>query len=127
MGIKAVLSLPFAKYVVAKNNKWKSNAIEAQKKLLNTLIKKAKNTQFGIDHDFSCIRNYEDWKKNVPIRDYEDLKDIYNKLLMGKKTSYGPENQFIFVKLQEQHQEQNTFLSVKRVCLITSQLQEMLF
>ena len=42
MGIKAALSLPVAKYVVAKNNKWKSNAIEVQKKLLNTLIKKLK-------------------------------------------------------------------------------------
>ena len=63
MGIKTFLSLPFAKYVVAKNNRWKSNAVEAQKKLLNSLIEKAKNTQFGINHAFSSIKNYEDWKK----------------------------------------------------------------
>lgn len=98
MGIKAALSLPFAKYVVAKNNKWKSNAIEVQKKLLNTLIKKAKNTQFGIDHDFSCISNYEDWKKNVPIRDYEDLRGYIQQIIDGKENILWPGKPIYFCK-----------------------------
>ena len=98
MGIKAALSLPFAKYVVAKNNKWKSNAVEVQKKLLNSLIKKAINTQFGIDHNFSSISNYEDWKKNVPIRDYEDLKGYIQQIIDGEENVLWPGKPIYFCK-----------------------------
>ena len=75
MSIKTALSLPFAKFIIRKNDKWKKNAVKIQQDLLFSLIKKAQNTSFGKDHNFSEISNYSDWKKNVPIRDYEDLKD----------------------------------------------------
>ena len=66
MGLKSLLSLPFAKYVVRKNRWWKNNAVAAQNKLLLSLIKRAKNTQFGKDHNFAEITNYSQWKTAVP-------------------------------------------------------------
>ncbi len=98
MGIKTFLSLPFAKYVVAKNNRWKSNAVEVQKKLFNSLIEKAKNTQFGINHAFSSISNYEDWKKNVPIRDYEGLKGYVQQIIDGGENILWPGKPIYFCK-----------------------------
>lgn len=98
MGIKASLSLPFANYIVAKNNKWKNNAVEIQNKLLDSLIKKAKNTRFGLDHNFFSINNYEDWKNNVPVRDYEALKGYIQQIIEGKESVLWPGKPIYFCK-----------------------------
>ena len=85
MGLKAALSKPFAAWVVRKVNKWKYNAIEAQQKTLKSLIKAAKNTTFGKDHHFSAISNYDDFKRNIPVRDYEGLKSYIDRVVNGEK------------------------------------------
>jgi len=90
MTVKAALSLPFAKYIVSKNNKWKNNAVKVQHALLLSLVKQAKNTQFGKDHSFSEIANYTDWKNNVPVRDYEDLKGSVQEIIDGKENILWP-------------------------------------
>ena len=90
MTVKAALSLPFAKYIVSKNNKWKNNAVKVQYDLLLSLVKQAKNTQFGKDHSFSEIANYPDWKNNVPVRDYEDLKGSVQEIIDGKENILWP-------------------------------------
>ena len=119
MGLKSLLSLPFAKQIVKKNRKWKKNAVKVQNALLLSLVNKAKNTKFGKDHKFSEILNYSDWKKNIPVRDYEELKIYVQEIIEGKKMCFGQGDLFIFVKLQEQLQEQNIFQSAKKVCLTT--------
>ena len=67
MSIKSFLSLPFANYVVLNNKKWKYNAINAQKKVFKTLVKSARNTQFGKDHFFSKINSYSDFKRDIVL------------------------------------------------------------
>ena len=85
MGLKSFFSLPFAKYVLAKNSYWKNNAVVVQKNLLFSLIKTAKKTQFGREHDFNKITSYSDWKKHVPIRDYEGLKGYIQQIINALK------------------------------------------
>ena len=58
MNIKAALSLPFAKYIVNKNKKWKNNALIYQKKVFENLVIRASKTQFGKDHNFSEIKKF---------------------------------------------------------------------
>jgi len=84
MGLKAALSKPFAAFVVKGINKWKKNAAAVQKDILARLIDEAKHTAFGRDHDFKSIRNYEDFKKRVPVRDYEDLKPYIDRVVAGE-------------------------------------------
>ena len=84
MSIKSFLSLPFANYINLKNKKWKYNAVNTQKNILKKLIKSAKKTEFGVDHNFSEINNYSDFKKNVPVRSYEDLSDYIEKIKNGE-------------------------------------------
>ena len=84
MSIKSFLSLPFANYINLKNKKWKYNAVNTQKNILKKLIKSAKKTEFGVDHNFSEINNYYDFKKNVPVRSYEDLSDYIGKIKNGE-------------------------------------------
>ncbi len=90
MGIKAALSKPFARIVKKRIEKWASQASLTQEKVFQDLIKKAKKTQFGKDHDFNNIRSYEDFKKRVPVRDYEGLKDYVEKIVAGEKDVLWP-------------------------------------
>jgi phenylacetate-coenzyme A ligase PaaK-like adenylate-forming protein len=84
MGIKALLSKPFAAWAVKGINKWKNNALQAQEQTLNVLLKTATNTDFGKDHQFANIKNYQDFKANVPIRDYEDLRPYIDRVVEGE-------------------------------------------
>lgn len=59
-------------------------AVNDQQSIFNDLIKSAAKTDFGKEHNFSSIRSYEDFVKNVPIRDYEDFKPYIEKIKEGK-------------------------------------------
>ena len=48
-------------------------------------INSARETEFGADHHFDKIKTVHDFKKRVPIRDYEDLKPYIDKVRMGEK------------------------------------------
>ena len=84
MGIRSVLAKPFAAYVDAQTKKWSLNAVACQHKVFDNLIREGKATLFGRDHHFEAIRNYEDFKKQVPVRDYEALKPYVEQILSGK-------------------------------------------
>jgi hypothetical protein len=77
MGLKAALSKILARVVVRKIEQQKKNAVALQEKIFHQLIQTAKNTRFGKDHSFSEINSYKDFKKRVPVRDYEDLRVPY--------------------------------------------------
>jgi len=96
--IKSILSLIFARYIVKKNNSWKNNAVEYQNKIMYSLINSAKNTLFGKDHFFQKISNYEDFKKNIPVRDYEGFKKYISLIKDGKKNILWPGKPIYFCK-----------------------------
>ncbi|WP_199118054.1 GH3 auxin-responsive promoter family protein [Pedobacter sp. ASV28] len=84
MGLKSALSKVFASFVVKKINKWKYNAVEAQHKTLRYLVKEAKHTVFGADHQFESIHTYEDFKARVPISDYEEIRPYIERVVGGE-------------------------------------------
>lgn len=83
--LKAALVKPFAKRVHKSVQKWAMNPIETQEKVFFELIKKAEKTAFGKDHDFGTIKSHEDFVKQVPIRDYEDLKPYVERVVAGEE------------------------------------------
>jgi GH3 auxin-responsive promoter len=85
MGIRSVLAKPLAAYMAAETRKWSLNAGKYQHAILNALIKDASHTVFGKDHDFQAIKDHSDFKKQIPIRDYEELKPYITKVLDGKE------------------------------------------
>lgn len=83
MGIKATLSKPLAYFAVKGIKKWSKNPIQTQEEVMQMLIKEAANTTFGKDHNFNSIKNYTDFKTNIPVRDYEGLKPYVEKIIAG--------------------------------------------
>jgi len=82
--IKSILAKPFAYSIAKRIQKWASTPEKTQQKVLDKLILDAKNTVFGKDHHFDTIKTYEDFKKQVPIRDYEALKKYVDRVVAGE-------------------------------------------
>lgn len=85
MSIKAFFAKKFAKKIYDKTQKWANNPVETQERVFKDLIQQAKDTQFGQDHNFSEIKSFSDFAKNVPIRDYEGLKSYVEKVKKGEE------------------------------------------
>lgn len=85
MRIKTLLAKSFASYIHNKIIKQSKTAIADQEAIFFSLIQQAASTLFGKDHSFQKINSYEDFKKLVPIRDYELLKEYIEKIKDGKK------------------------------------------
>ena len=104
MSIKEILAKILAYFLVKKTQRWATNPLNTQKRVFKNLIKKAKSTHFGLDHDFKNIKTIKDFSKKVPVRNYEELRNYIEKI-----TSYGQENHYTLQKHQEPHQEPNIF------------------
>ncbi|HMK03411.1 MAG TPA: GH3 auxin-responsive promoter family protein [Ferruginibacter sp.] len=84
MKIKSFLAKPFANYIYKQVKKGMITAVADQQQVFNHLIKTGIKTTFGKDHDFQEIKSYEDFKKQVPIRDYEAFRPYIEKIKEGK-------------------------------------------
>ena len=85
MSLKSFFAKIFALNIYQKTQAWASKPIETQQLVFEDLIRQAKNTQFGIDHNFNQIKSFEDFSKNVPVRDYEGLKSYVDKVVKGEE------------------------------------------
>ncbi len=70
--------------IAAETRQWSSQPGAFQERIRRHIVKKAAGTKFGVDHGFSAITNYSDFKKNIPIRDYEALKPYIEDVIEGK-------------------------------------------
>ena len=85
MSLKSTLAIPFAKKARKKVYKWAYNPHKTQQKIFKELIKKAKHTAFGKDHNFDKIKSYSEFKKQVKVTDYEGLRSYVDRIIAGEK------------------------------------------
>ncbi len=63
---------------------WVSNPIAAQREVLQHLITSAQYTEFGRKYNFSKLFSIRDYKKNVPINEYDDIKHYIKRMMDGE-------------------------------------------
>lgn len=85
MGWKSSIIKPFARQVARKVKKWSANPVYFQEQVFKALIHQASATAFGKNHGFSDIKSYHDFKKQVPIREYEGLQPYIEQIIRGEK------------------------------------------
>ncbi len=83
MNIKSLLAKPYAAIIHSRIRKGMHTAVADQEQILQYLIKTAASTVFGKDHGFDKIKNYQDFKAAVPIRDYEAFKGYIEQVKAG--------------------------------------------
>ncbi|MFH6966005.1 GH3 auxin-responsive promoter family protein [Flavobacterium sp. FlaQc-28] len=85
MSIKSVAAKLFASKIYHKTQAWANKPVETQSKVFESLISDAKETVFGKDHHFKKIKTVGDFQKNLPVRDYEDLKLYIDRVKEGEE------------------------------------------
>jgi hypothetical protein len=98
MGIRSLLAGPAAAFVASQNKKWSSRPGYYQQQTFLKLVRDAANTVFGKDHGFADIRTVEDFRKQVPIRDYEGLKPYIERIVKGERNITWPGKPEYFAK-----------------------------
>ena len=98
MGIRSFFAKPLAARVVKKYRLSQQQAFERQDFWLKQMVAKAEKTLFGRGHSFSKIKNYLDYRSNVPIFEYEDIKPYIDEVVAGKEDILWPGKPAYFAK-----------------------------
>lgn len=83
--MKARLIKPIADWVTRGIQASAKQAVACQERILFDNLNRAAHTQFGKEHDFKNIRTYADYRRHVPIRDYEQLLPYMERVKRGEK------------------------------------------
>ncbi|MGB1248627.1 MAG: GH3 auxin-responsive promoter family protein [Chitinophagales bacterium] len=84
MKVKSLIIKPIAKWISRKVYQTQSDALEIQEKTLQNLVSMAKSTVFGKDFSFDEIKEYKDFKAQVPVKDYEQLRPYFDRIVAGE-------------------------------------------
>jgi hypothetical protein len=98
MSIKSIAAKIFAAVIARKTAHWVSRPLETQEKVFRSLLQNGMRTEFGKDHHFDRITTHQSFAKNVPIRDYEDLKPYIDKVVLGEADILWPGKPLYFAK-----------------------------
>jgi hypothetical protein len=81
--MKSFIAKIFAKWILRQLKKEQKNALEIQAQLMHSLLKQAAQTKFGKDHQFEDIKDYDSFKLQIPVQDYEGLKPYIDEAVAG--------------------------------------------
>jgi hypothetical protein len=84
MSLKQTIARFYAAFLVKQRSKWLATPGRVQEKTLMKLVAIASNTAFGKDHNFNEIKDYQSFKRNVPVADYEGIKTYINRVVAGE-------------------------------------------
>src|SRR5690606_24206256 len=90
MSVKAFAAKILAKRVAKETARWARDPIGTQEKVFQELIARARDTQFGRDHGFRGIKDPKEFARQVPVRDYEQLKDYVQRIIDGEQDVLWP-------------------------------------
>ena len=85
MKIKSFLAKPYASIIYSRIKKGMASAVADQQSVMLQLVKVGGRTSFGKEHGLAQVKTYEDFKKAVPIRDYEAFTPYINKIKNGEQ------------------------------------------
>ncbi len=81
---KSLFIQPVARYVSRRLRYRASLAVDIQEEIRKDLIERARDTAYGRDHHFGGIRTYTDFKRAVPMGDYEAFRPYADRIRAGE-------------------------------------------
>ena len=88
------------------------NPHAVQEEQLAKLLNIAELTSFGTANKFSSIRNFEDFKKQVPITNYDGFKLYIDQVLQGKQNVIWPSDTRWFAKSSGTTSDKSKFIPI---------------
>ncbi len=98
MGFKSFLLRPIAKKIARDIGRWSAAPLSAQQRVFDELIRRGRRTAFGRDHGFDRIRSHDDFRRQVPVRDYEGLRPYIERIKAGERDVLWPGRPKYFAK-----------------------------
>jgi len=93
---------------------FKKYPIEVQTELFSKLISSAECTEFGQKYGFSGIKNYADYKDQVPLQEYDTIKKDIDRLMAGESNLLWPGKTKWFAKSSGTTSERSKFIPVTK-------------
>lgn len=83
-----------------------------QNEVLQYLLARAKNTEYGRKHIFDIIKSYEGFVANVPVNTYEELKGDIDRMRHGERDVLWPGSVKWYAKSSGTTNDQSKFIPV---------------
>ena len=90
MNILSLLSKPLAAYTAKQTHFWSRNAVLMQQRIFQQLLHSGKNTLFGRDHWITSVKSYEEYREQIPIRDYEAFRPYIDRIKNSEENVLWP-------------------------------------
>lgn len=90
MGLKAILSKPYARWATARAMRAAMHPAATQAAVLADLLKKGADTVFGREHGLGQVRDHAGLKQAVPLRDYEGFRPYIDRIIAGEEDVLWP-------------------------------------
>lgn len=94
--------------------RYNTEASFLQEQVLHKLIVAAKNTEWGKKYDYRTIVDYEEFKRRVPVSNYDDLKPYVERMRLGEQNLIWPSEIIWFAKSSGTTNNKSKFLPVSR-------------
>jgi hypothetical protein len=107
---------------------WVLDPVAVQREVLQDLVTSAQYTEFGRRYNFSKLFSIREFKKAVPIHEYDDLKPYIQRIMQGEenllwntpinwfaKSSGTTSDKSKFIPVSEESLKDNHFLAAKDV------------
>ncbi|MFN0032408.1 MAG: GH3 auxin-responsive promoter family protein [Flavobacteriales bacterium] len=91
--------------------------VEVQSELFRSFMDQAALTRFGLEHRFSDIKTFDDFKKAVPIRNYEAFKPYVELMRDGQQNVTWPTRLKWFAKSSGTTDSKSKFIPVTKEAL----------
>lgn len=85
---------------------------EVQHDILLKLVRKAATTEWGKQHQYATIRHHDDFVANVPLQNYESLRDHIDRIRQGEQNILWPTEIKWFAKSSGTTSTKSKFLPV---------------
>lgn len=109
--LNSIISIFTSKRLKSIEN-FKLKPVEVQLKQLENIVKKAVNTEYGKKYNFSSIKTYDDFKSNVPIVEYENIREDVMGMMNGKTNILWNEDVKWFAKSSGTTDSKSKFIPV---------------
>lgn len=94
--------------------RYASEAEGIQDKVLRHLVEKAKATEWGMEHAYSTIKNYQDFQQRVPVQTYEEIKDYVDRMRQGESNILWPGQVKWYAKSSGTTNDKSKFIPVSK-------------
>ncbi len=64
---------------------WMADPVSAQYNVWQNLLASGQYTEFGRKYNFEQIQSLQDYKKQIPVHDYEDIKPFIDRMMLGEE------------------------------------------